>query len=318
MPARELLSEACDVTVHEGAQVIDRLDLLEGVRDKEGLLCMPGDRIDKEVYDAGPCLMAVSTCSVGYDHIDVAEATRRGIYVGHTPGVLTDATADLAFALLLTAARRVSEGDRYVRAGRWRLPFELTFMLGAPVWEATLGIVGFGRIGRAVAIRAEGFRMKVLCHDADRSAGNLQPNVEYRDLDTLLAASDFVSLHVPYSAVTHHLIGERELKLMKQTAILINTSRGAVVDEQALAAALRAGAIAGAGLDVYEREPLDAASPLIHMENVTLSPHIASATAQTRSRMAQLAAENLLAALRGEAPPRCVNPEAAKVRSHTF
>jgi glyoxylate reductase len=281
------------------------------------LVCIPGDRIDAEVLDAAPCLKAISTCSVGYEHIDVAEATKRGIYIGYTPGVLTDATADLAFALLLTTARRIAEGDRYVRAGRWQQGFDPMFMLGAPVWEATLGIVGFGRIGRAMAIRAGGFRMRVLYHDSDRTLDELRLNAEYRDLDGLLAASDFVSIHVPYSKETHHLIGERELKLMKPTAMLINTSRGPVIDEGVLATALTEGWVAGAGLDVYEREPLDPGSPLLRMENVTLAPHIGSATGPTRRKMAELTAENLLATLRGDAPVYWVNPDAAKVHPLT-
>jgi glyoxylate reductase len=268
------------------------------------------------VFDAAPTLKAISTCSVGYEHIDVAEAAKRGIYVGYTPGVLTDATADLAFALLLAAARRIAEGDRYVRAGKWRVGFDLMFMLGQPVWEATLGIVGFGRIGEAMARRAAGFRMRVLYHDSQRhAAADESPlNAEYRDFDDLLKASDFVSVHVPYSGETHHLIGERELKLMKPTAVLINTSRGSVVDEEALARALEAGWLAGAGLDVYEKEPLDAGSPLLRMENVTLAPHIGSATTPARSEMGRLTAENLLAALRGDAPIHWLNPDAAKVR----
>jgi glyoxylate reductase len=191
------------------------------------------------------------------------------------------------------------------------------FMLGAPVWEATLGIVGFGRIGRAMAIRAGGFRMRVLYHDSDRTLDELRLNAEYRDLDGLLAASDFVSIHVPYSKETHHLIGERELKLMKPTAMLINTSRGPVIDEGVLATALTEGWVAGAGLDVYEREPLDPGSPLLRMENVTLAPHIGSATGPTRRKMAELTAENLLATLRGDAPVYWVNPDAAKVRPLT-
>lgn len=316
-PGIELLSETCDVTVYEGTQALDRGGLLRGIRDKDGLVCIPGDRIDAEVLDAAPCLKAISTCSVGYEHIDVAEATKRGIYIGYTPGVLTDATADLAFALLLTTARRIAEGDRYVRAGRWQQGFDPMFMLGAPVWEATLGIVGFGRIGRAMAIRAGGFRMRVLYHDSDRTLDELRLNAEYRDLDGLLAASDFVSIHVPYSKETHHLIGERELKLMKPTAMLINTSRGPVIDEGVLATALTEGWVAGAGLDVYEREPLDPGSPLLRMENVTLAPHIGSATGPTRRKMAELTAENLLATLRGDAPVYWVNPDAAKVRPLT-
>ena len=315
-PGIEMLTDACDVTVYEGTQGIDREELLRSVRDKGGLVCIPQDRIDKEVLDAAPALKAISTYSVGYEHIDVEEATRRGIYVGHTPGVLTDATADLAFALLLAAARRIAEADRYVRAGKWQGPFGSMSLLGEPVWGATLGIVGFGRIGRAMAARAGGFHMRVLYHDSERLTASDEGSSggEYRGLDDLLAASDFVSIHVPHSTETHHLIGERELRLMKPTAMLINTSRGSVIDEGALAMALKEGWIGGAGLDVYEHEPLDSSSPLLGMENVTLVPHIGSGTKTSRREMAELTAKNLLAALRGEAPVHWLNPDAAKVR----
>jgi glyoxylate reductase len=315
-PGIEMLSKRCDVTVYDGAQALAREDLLKSIRDKDGLVCIPEDRIDREVLDAAPSLKAICTYSVGYDHIDVGEATKRGIFIGYTPGVLTDATADLAFALLIATARRISEGDRYVRAGKWQGHFDPMLMIGESVWEATLGIVGFGRIGRAVATRAGGFRMKVLYYDPDRLVAE-EPwrGSEYRDLDDLLGASDFVSIHVPYSRQTHHLIGERELKLMKPTAMLINTSRGSVIDESALVEALKADRLAGAGLDVYEREPLDINSPLLRMENVILAPHIGSATRTTRMKMAELTARNLLAALRGDAPIHWLNPDAAKVRA---
>jgi glyoxylate reductase len=315
-PGIEMLTDACDVTVYGGTQGIDRGELLRSIREKDGLVCIPQDRIDKEVLDAAPTLKAISAYSVGYEHIDVEEATRRGIYVGHTPGVLTDATADLAFALLLAAARRIAEADRYVRAGKWQGPFGSMSLLGEPVWGATLGIVGFGRIGRAMAARAGGFHMRVLYHDSERltSSDAGSSGAEYRGLDDLLAASDFVSIHVPYSTETHHLIGERELRLMKPTAMLINTSRGSVIDEGALAMALKEGWIGSAGLDVYEQEPLDSRSPLLGIENVTLLPHIGSGTKTSRREMAELTAKNLLAALRGEAPVHWLNPDAAKVR----
>ncbi len=310
-PGIELISETCDVTVNEGTDPLDPKELLEGVRDVDGLVCIPGDRIDKEIILGAPSLKVISTCSVGYEHIDVAEATKRGIYIGYTPDVLTDATADLAFALLVASARRIAEADRYVREGRWRVGFDLGFMLGHSVWEATLGLVGFGRIGRAMATRAGGFRMRTIYHDFYRASPDEERglNMEYREFDDLLAMSDYVSIHVPYSQQTHHLIGERELKLMKPTAMLINTSRGSVVDEGALVKALESGWVAGAGLDVYEREPLDTASPLLKMENVTLAPHIGSATGPTRRKMAELTAQNLLAGLRGEAPVHWLNPK---------
>jgi glyoxylate reductase len=313
-PGIELLSERCDVSVHEGGSAVDRQELLRHIRDKEGLLCVPGDPIDREVLDAAPLLTAISTFSVGYDHIDVAEATRRGIFVGYTPGTQTDATADLAFTLLLAAARRIGEADRYVRAEKWRGPFEPMSMLGESVWQTTLGVVGFGRIGQAMAIRAHGFRMRVLYYSPHRlnPAEEHRLGAEYRDLNDLLSVSDFVSLHVPYSEKTHHLIGEKELKLMKRTAVFINTSRGAAVDESALIAALRSGLIRSAGLDVFEHEPLRCNSALLQMENIVLTPHIGARTEAARRDMAELAARNLLAALRGDPPLQWVNPEAAK------
>ena len=315
-PGIELLSEACDVTVYEGSLALDRGELLRSIRDKDGLVCIPQDRIDREVLDAAPSLKAISTYSVGYEHIDVEEATKRGIYIGYTPGVLTDATADLAFALLLAVARRIAEADRYVRAGKWQAPLASMSMLGESVWEATLGIVGFGRIGRAVAARANGFQMRVLYYDSVRCAAEEERrlNAQYCDLNDLLAASDFVSIHVPYSRETHHLIAEKELKLMKPSAMLINTSRGSVIDEGAIARALKERWVAGAGLDVYEQEPLDPTSPLLLLENVTIVPHIGSATRIARRKMAELAAKNLLAALRGDAPVHWLNPDAAKAR----
>ncbi len=315
-PGIELLSETCDVTVHEEAHAVDREELLRRIKDKDGLVCVPGDPIDREIIGGAPSLRAISTFSVGYEHIDVAEATKRGIYIGYTPGVLADATADLAFALLMASARRIAEVDRYVRAGKWHGPFEPMSMLGESVWKATLGIIGFGRIGQAMAMRAAGFRMRVLYHDSARLAADEERRLgaEYHELNDLLAASDFVTIHVPYSRQTHHLIGEGELKLMKQTAMFINTSRGSVVDEGALLKALKAGWVAGAALDVYEQEPPDSDNPLFQMENVTLAPHIGARTRIARREMAELTARNLLAALRGDAPIQWLNPDAAKVR----
>jgi glyoxylate reductase len=196
-----MISESCDVTVYEDEAALDRQELLTSVRETEGLVCIPRDSIDAELLDAAPLLKVISTCSVGYEHIDVAEATKRGIYVGYTPEVLTAATADFTFAVLLAAARRIAEGDRYVRAGKWHGRFDFMTMLGKPVWEATLGIIGFGRIGQAVATRAGGFRMKVLYHDVLRqqAAEERRLGVEYHSFDDLLGESDFVTIHVPYS-----------------------------------------------------------------------------------------------------------------------
>ena len=313
-PGIELISQWCDVVVHDGDELLSQEELIRQVADKDGLVCIPSNRIDAAVLDAALRLKVISTFSVGYDHLDVAEATRRGVFIGYTPGVLTDATADHAFALLMSAARRIVEGDRYTRAGRWVAPFPP--LLGESVWGATIGIVGLGRIGRAVATRARGFEMKVLYYDAERLPAEEEKalSVAYRPLEDLLRESDFVTIHAPQTAQTRHLIDEEQLRLMKPTAFLVNTSRGPLVDEGALARALRERWIEGAGIDVYEEEPLSPDSPLLALDNVTLSPHLGSATRTARMRMAELTAQNLLAVLRGEPPVHWLNPEAAAVR----
>jgi glyoxylate reductase len=274
------------------------------------------DKIDKEVLDAAPNLRVISSYSVGFDHIDVEEATKRGIYVTNTPGVLTETTADLAWSLLMTIARRIVEADKFVRTGKWKVGWSPTLLLGRDVYGKTLGIVGLGRIGSAVAKRARGFDMKVLYYDVIRPPPEREKElgVEFAPLDRLLKESDFVTLHVPLTKETYHMISERELKLMKSTAFLINTSRGAVIDEKALVKALKEGWIAGAALDVFEKEPIDLDNPLLELENVVLVPHIGSASTETRSKMAEMAAKNLIAVLKGEEPPFLVNPEVMKVR----
>jgi glyoxylate reductase len=286
-----------------------REELLAGVAASDYLLCMLTDRVDAQVMDANPGLKAVANMAVGYDNIDLAAATARRIPVTNTPSVLTETTADLAWALLLAVARRVPEGDRYVRAGRFRVWHPMLF-LGGDVHGKTLGIVGLGRIGAAVARRAGGFAMNILYQSRRRAPEALEAELgaRYVALDELLRSSDFVTLHTPYTPDTHHLIGSRELALMKPTAYLVNTSRGPVVDEAALVAALREGRIAGAALDVYEREP-ELTPGLAELENVVLTPHIGSASHQTRTRMALMAAENLLAVIEGRRPPNLVNPE---------
>lgn len=276
--------------------------LRAGARDADGLLCLLSDRVDRALLEACPRLRVVSSFSVGLDHVDLAAAAERGIPVGHTPGVLTETTADLAFALLLAAARRVAEGDRLVRAGGWQR-WEPELLLGRDVHGATLGIVGLGAIGRAVARRAAGFGMRVL--GWSRTAGEV-PGVERLSLDGLLAESDFVSLHVALAAETRGLLGAGALARMKPGAILVNTTRGGVVDEAALVDALRDGRLAAAGLDVFEREPLPPESPLLALPNVVLTPHVGSASIATRARMADLAVANLLAGLEG-----CPLPHAA-------
>ncbi|MBI5841237.1 MAG: D-glycerate dehydrogenase [Chloroflexi bacterium] len=283
-----------------------RAELLQRVRGVDGLLCLLTEKIDAELMDAaGPQLKVISSMSVGVDHIDVSAATARGIPVGNTPGVLTDATADMAFALLLAAARRVVEGEKYVREGKWKT-WHPQLLLGADFVGSTLGIVGFGRIGQAVAKRAKGFDVRVLFHDP---SAELLHGAQPVDLDTLLQESDFVSIHVPLTPETKHLVNASFLAKMKPSAILVNTSRGGVVDQTALYTALKSHKIFAAALDVTDPEPLPMDSPLLELENCLIVPHLGSASKHTREMMAYLAAENLIAGLKGEKLPNCVNPE---------
>jgi len=303
----DMLRHTCEVEVWKGELPVPRELLLEKVRDIHGLYSLLTDRVDQELLDVAPRLRVVSNMAVGYDNIDVAACTARGIPVGNTPGVLTDTTADFAFSLLMAAARRIVEGADYVRAGRWKT-WGPMLLMGSDVHGATLGIVGIGRIGQAIARRAGGFDMRILYYDPYiRDAGI--PGATSVDLDTLLAQSDFVTLHVPLTETTYHLIGQAALEKMKPTAILINTARGGVVDTEALYDALREGQIACAALDVTEPEPIPADHPLLTLPNCIVVPHIASASVATRTRMATIAAENLLAGLEGEPLPHCVNPE---------
>ena len=285
-------------------------ELIRRAADADALLTMLTDPIDAVVFDAGRRLRIVAQMAVGYDNIDVAAATERGILVTNTPGVLTETTADLAFALLLAAARRVVEGDRLARTGGWKT-WHPSFLLGQDVHGATLGIIGLGQIGLAMARRARGFDMRILYHTRTRRPeAEAELGIEYAALDQLLRESDFVSLHMPLSAETRHFIGERELSLMKPTAVLVNTSRGAVIDQRALYEALRERRIAAAGLDVAEVEPIPLDDPLLTLDNVVITPHVGSASVATRSRMADMAVESILQAFRGELPANCVNPEA--------
>ncbi len=293
--------EPFDVTVlHERPP--ERGELIEAVSGVSGVLSTATENMDGEVMDAaGEALKVVANMAVGYDNVDVAAATERGVVVTNTPGVLDETTADVAFMLLLAAARRLGEGERLLRAGKWEWwgPKQL---MGRDVWGKKLGIVGFGRIGQSVASRAKGFGMDVLYHNRSRKEeAERELGARYLDLDELLATADFVSIHTPLTVETNHLIGATELQRMKPEAVLVNTSRGPVVDEAALAEALANGQIFAAGLDVYEDEP-DVHSGLLELENVVLAPHIGSASVETRDRMAVLAAENLAAVLRGEDP----------------
>lgn len=279
--------------------------MLEHIAGVQGLLAVLTDQIDAEVMDAAPQLKVISNCAVGVDNIDVAAATARKIPVGNTPDVLTDATADMAFALLLAAARRIVEGADFVRAGKWKT-WDLSLLLGRDLVGATLGIIGFGRIGRAVAKRAAGFGMRVIYHDPSAVT---EYGATAVDLETLLRESDFISLHVPLTADTRHMISARALDSMKPGAVLVNTSRGPIVDPMALYSALKSRRIFAAALDVTEPEPLNADSPLLALDNCIIVPHLGSASERTREQMALLASQNLIAGLKGHVLPHCVNPE---------
>lgn len=309
-PALDLILPHCDAEIWRDELPPPRAVLLDKARACAGLLTLLTDKIDAALMDAAPKLKVISNCAVGFDNIDVAAATQRGIAVGHTPGVLTETTADFAFALLLAAARRVSEAERYTRAHKWKT-WGLTVLLGQDVSGATLGLVGLGRIGTAMAKRARGFAMRVLYYDPQRRLdAEHDLGITYADLDTIVQQADFLSLHTPLTATTRHLINAAVLRQMKPTAILINTARGPIVDQAALYVALRDGVIAGAALDVTDPEPIAPDDPLLTLDNCLITPHIASASVATRTKMATMAAENLLAGLRGEPLPHPVNPEA--------
>jgi len=308
--ALDMLAEVAEMEVWRDELPPPYEVLLEKVKDVDGLLSLLSDRVDITLMDAAPKLKVISNLAVGYDNIDITEATKRGIQVGNTPGVLTETTADIAFALLMATARRVVEADRHVRKGQWKT-WGPMILLGQDIHHATLGIIGLGRIGIEVAKRARGFNMNVLYHDVVRNEeAERQLGVKYvSELNELLSTADFISVHVPLLPGTHHLIGASEFALMKPTAVFINTSRGQVVDQKALYEALRSGKIFAAGIDVTEVEPISTDDPLLTLENVVITPHIASASVHTRKNMAMMAAENLLAGLRGEVLPNCVNPE---------
>jgi glyoxylate reductase len=306
-----LLREVADVHVWEGPEGAPRDVLLDELRVASGgLFLPPTDRLDREAMDGAPHLKVISGFGVGYDYVDVPEATRRGILVCNTPGTLTETTADQAWALLLATARNTSRGDRFVRSGQWQ-KYEPALLLGADVHGATLGIVGLGAIGSAVARRASGFGMRILYTGrAPKPLAEASTGATFVPLDDLLRESDFVSLNCALTPETRGLIGAPQLALMKPTAILVNTARGGVVDQRALATALQEGQIAGAGIDVYEQEPVDPHDPLLSCESAVLVPHLGSATHPTRARMARVAAENIVAGLQGRRPAHLVNPAA--------
>ncbi len=310
-PVMNFLSGRCDVRVYPEPGPIrhEQLAALSREQEIEGILLI-GGRVSAETVRAAGHLRVISSASVGYDHIDVAACTARRILVTTATGSLEESTADLAFALLLAAARRVVEADRFVRDGRWT-HWDWELLWGAEVHHKTLGLIGFGNIGQAMARRGVGFSMRILYHARRRAVDAVERELKalYVELETLLRESDFVSLHVPFTAETRQLIQARELSWMKPSAFLINTARGRVLDEDALVAALQAGRLAGAGLDVFEHEPR-VHPELLTMPNVVLLPHIGSAATETRERMAKLAAENLIAGLDGKRPSNLVNPEA--------
>ncbi len=313
----DLITESCDVIFHEKEEPPTREEFLNAISDKDGVICLVSDKMNREAIDRALHLKVISTMSAGFEHIDIAYATEKGIYVCYAPDALTDATADLAFSLLLAAARRIAESDRFIRQRKWKISWSPHFMLGKSVWGSTIGIIGFGKIGRAVAKRAQGFNMRILYYDSFQLTPQEETalGISFRPLEDLLKQSDYVSIHVPVTDETRLFMNKERLGLMKPSAILINTSRGATVDEPALIEALQEKWIAGAALDVYEKEPIADDNPLLDMDNVVLVPHIGSATTEARSKMAEMAALNLLSILKGEHPLRLLNPEVMKVRS---
>ena len=309
--ARKTLDAECEVQYWTDSERPPRDEVLRRVKDKEGLVCLLTEKVNEEFLRSAPKLRIASNVAVGYDNIDVDACTKRGIAVTNTPGVLDETTADFAWTLLMTVARRVAEGELLARSGNWK-GWNLDQLCGADVWGKTLGIVGFGRIGRSVARRASGFQMKIIYTDAVRVSEEVEKslNAEFRDMNSLLAESDFISLHVPLLPETRGLFDANKLFRMKPTAFLINTSRGPVVEEAALVTALENNKIAGAALDVFENEPF--IHPGLKRPNVVLTPHIASASIETRTKMALMAANNIVAVFKGRRPPNLLNPDIFK------
>jgi glyoxylate reductase len=308
--ARAILDQHFDVDYWTPADRISREELLKRAADKDALVCLLTEKVDEELLSAAPKLRIAATVSVGHDNIDVAACTKHKVVATNTPGVLDDTTADFAWTLLMAIARRLLEGDAWMRSGTWP-GWDLDQLVGGDVWEKTLGIVGFGRIGRGVARRAQGFHMRVVYNDAVRASPEVEKelNAEFVDRDRLFRESDFISLHVPLLPDTRHLISKENLAKMKRTAFLVNTSRGPVVDEAALAEALQNKKIAGAALDVFEHEP-KVHPALVIRKDVILTPHIASASVDTRTKMAVMAANNVIALFEGRCPPNALNADA--------
>jgi glyoxylate reductase len=309
----DLINDEFEVSVWPSEYPPSKDEIIDMASGCQGIITLLSDPIDSDLIAQLPDLRVIAQYAVGYDNIDVKEATRRGIIVTNTPGVLTETTADLTWSLIMATARRIVEADQYVRRGKWNVAWGPELLLGSDIHGTTLGIVGMGRIGQAVARRAQGFDMKVLYHSRSKNEGIIALDsligAKSTNLETLLNESDIVSLHVPLTPETYNLIGERELSIMKKGSILVNTSRGQVVDQDALYNALSSGHLAGAGLDVFREEPLEKDSPLLKLSNIVVVPHIGSASKKTRATMATMCAENIIAALNGEKPPNIVNPE---------
>jgi glyoxylate reductase len=307
--ARNLLDEHFDTDYWTAKDHIPRQELLKRIADRDALVCLLTEKVDEELLSRAPRLKIAATVSVGYDNLDIPACTHHRVAATNTPGVLDDTTADTAWMIMMAVARRLIEAEAWLRSGTWP-GWDLDQLCGADIWGKTLGIVGFGRIGREMARRAKGFRMRTLYHDSARVASEIESKLaaEFVSFERLLIESDFVSLHVPLTRETHHLFGAKTIGQMKPTAYLINTSRGPVVDEAALAEALKAGKIAGAALDVFEFEP-KVSPALLALKNVVLTPHIGSGSLETRTKMAVTAAENVVALFEGRRPPTILNPE---------
>ena len=317
MPERGLsiIEERFDAEVWRDYAPPPKKTIIEKAANVDALATLLSDKIDTEIFDAAPKLKVIAQMAVGFDNIDVEEATKRGISVTNTPGVLTETTADFAWALLMAVARRIVEADTYVRSGKWKVSWHPMMMQGRDIYGATLGIDGLGRIGCAIAKRAKGFSMKVLYYDVTRRLDfEKEYDIQFTDMDLLFQKADFVTINTPLTKETFHLVDEKKLKMMKKTAYLINNARGPIVDEKALYKALKEGWIAGAALDVFEQEPAPMQNPLLKMNNVVVAPHISSASYETRSRMAEMVADNLVAFFEGKTPPNLVNPEVAKTK----
>ncbi len=302
------LEDHCDLSVNDRDEKLSEEQIIKGVQGKDGLICLLNDQITKRILESNPELKVIANFGVGYNNIDIETAAELGIMVANTPGVLDETTAELTFALIMSVSRRVVEGDRYIRKGKWKTGWEIDLFQGFDLHHKTLGIIGFGRIGQALAKIARGFDMNILYHSRNRVESHVEDKYQarYMDKDTLLSQSDIVSLHTPLTQETRHLMSKRELALMKKTAILINTARGEIVDENALYEALKSKNIWGAGLDVFEEEP-KIVSGLLGLKNVVLLPHIGSASVETRSTMARMVADNLIAGVTGKVPTNLVN-----------